>query len=88
MKDKDIDRMLSTLPKNVELMLCPMKNKRGMAVKEMIKAAERNRNMYRSFESIENAIKNIDKQKTLITGSFYCVSEARKIMKMEGSEEN
>ena len=65
-----------------------MKNKRGMAVKEMIKAAERNQNIYRSFESIENAIKTIDNQKTLITGSFYCVSEARKIMKMEGSEEN
>ena len=88
MKDKDVDRMLSTLPKNVELMLCPMKNKRGMAVKEMIKAAERNRNIYGSFESIENAIKTIEKQKTLITGSFYCVSEARKIVKMKGSEEN
>ena len=88
MKDKDVDRMLSTLPGNVELLLCPMKNKRGMSVKDMIKAAERNQNKYRSFESIKNAIENIDKQKTLITGSFYCVSEAREIMKMEGSEED
>ena len=36
-----------------------MKNKRGMTVKKMIKAAEHNRNRYRSFESIENAIKTI-----------------------------
>jgi len=88
MKDKDVDRMLSTLPGNVELLLCPMKNKRGMGVKDMIKAAERNQNKYRSFESIKNAIESIDKQKTLITGSFYCVSEAREIMKMEGSKED
>ena len=39
-------------------------------------------------KELTSAIKTIDKQKTLITGSFYCVSEARKIMKMEGSEES
>ena len=87
MKDKDVKRMISTMPKNVELLLSPMKNKRGMAVKEMIKAAELNQNKYRSYDSIEDAIKSIDDEKTLITGSFYCVSEAREIMKMDGSGE-
>ena len=87
MEDKDVERMISTMPKSVELLLSPMKNKRGMAVKEMIKAAELNQNKYRSYDSIEDAIKSIDDEKTLITGSFYCVSEAREIMKMDGSGE-
>ena len=88
MEDKDVGGMLSLFPDNIELFVCGIKNERGMNTKEIIANAERNKIECRSFESVEKAIEDVGTKKTLITGSFYCVSEARVKLKMKGSEEN
>ena len=87
MKDKDIKGMLSLFPRKIELFACDLKNERGMNAKDIVAIAEQNGIRCRTFESVERAIDNTEGRKTMVTGSFYCVSEAREKLKMRGSEE-
>ena len=46
-----------------------------------------NENPYGPSENVRNAINSVNSEKTLITGSFYTVSESRENFKLDGNSE-
>ena len=87
LQDKDIAAFVSKLPLNSTILACNLNNQRG-ATSEEIYAICKDRNLKcRQFSNVKEAILSIKNEKTLITGSFYTVSEARTHFKLEGYSE-
>ena len=87
LQDKDIVSFVSKLPLNSTILACNLDSKRS-ASSEYISAICKKKNIKcRQFASVKEAILAIKDEKTLITGSFYTVSEARTHFKLEGYSE-
>ncbi len=87
LKDKDIGTFVSKLPLNSTILACNLNNERS-TTSEYISAICKKKNIKcRQFASVKEAILSIKDEKTLITGSFYAVSEARTHFKLEGYSE-
>ena len=87
LQDKDIAAFVSKLPLNSTILACNIDSQRS-ATSEEIHAICKDRNLKcRQFSNVKEAILSIKNEKTLITGSFYTVSEARAHFKLEGYSE-
>ena len=87
LQDKDIAAFVSKLPLNSTILACNLDSQRS-ATSEEIHAICKDRNLKcKQFSNVKEAILSIKNEKTLITGSFYTVSEARAHFKLEGYSE-
>ena len=87
LKDKDIESFVSELPKNCTVLACNLGSERS-AKPEYISAICAKLNITcEQHESVAEAILSLNDEKTLITGSFYTVAEARAHFKLEGYSE-
>ena len=87
LQDKDITAFISKLPLNSTILACNLDCQRS-ATSEKIYAICKDKNLKcKQFPNVKEAILSIKNEKTLITGSFYTVSEARAHFKLESYSE-
>ena len=87
MKDKDIKNIIGCLPKKCEILVCNLKTERSASSDELAAVCQNLGYNYKKFNNIKQAMEYSKHHKTLITGSFYTVSEAREYLKLEGHSE-
>tara|TARA_B100001250_G_scaffold345085_1_gene314347 strand:- start:2245 stop:3345 length:1101 start_codon:yes stop_codon:yes gene_type:complete len=87
LKDKDILAFVSKLPLNSTILACNLKTDRSADSKDIYDLCKKRNIKCKQFENVKEAILSIKNEKTLITGSFYTVSEARTYFKLEGYSE-
>ena len=87
MKDKDIEGIIKCLPKKCEILITNLKTERSAKNSELALICKNLGYYCKEFESVKLAIDYAKNNKTLITGSFYTVSEARKCFKLKGHSE-
>ena len=86
-KDKDIEGIIKCLPKKCEILVTNLKTERSAKNSELALICKNLGYYCKEFESVKLAIDYAKNNKTLITGSFYTVSEARKCFKLKGHSE-
>ena len=87
MKDKDIRGIISSLPENCEILTCNLKTERSAKSHDLAKICRELGYQYKEFNNIKKAMKYSDNYKTLVTGSFHTISEARKYLNLKGHSE-
>ena len=87
MKDKDIEGIISYLPKDCEILVCNLKTERAANSNELASVCAKLGYKHRQFSSVQEAMEYSENKKTLVTGSFYTVSEARKYLQLKGHSE-
>jgi len=87
MKDKDIESIVKCLPKECEILVTNLKTERSAKKSDLALICRNLGYNCKEFENVELAIEYANNDKTLITGSFYTVSEAREYFKLEGHSE-
>ena len=87
MKDKDIRGIISSLPKNCEILACNLETERSAKSHDLAIICQELGYECREFNNVQNALKYSDNYRTLVTGSFYTISEARKYLKLKGHSE-
>lgn len=87
MKDKDIENIVNELPKESEILICNLSTERSASNKEIAKVCEKLDYKFRIFSNVESAMRHAKNRRTLVTGSFYTVSEAREFLELEGHSE-
>ena len=87
MKDKDIEDIISCLPKKCEILACNLETERSARTDELATICQNLGYNCKKFNNVKQAMEYSKHHKTLITGSFYTVSEARKYLKLEGHSE-
>tara|TARA_B100000029_G_scaffold47482_1_gene43571 strand:- start:45 stop:1148 length:1104 start_codon:yes stop_codon:yes gene_type:complete len=87
MKDKDIESMISHLPKTCEIFVCNLKTERAADSNELARICAKLGYKHRQFNSVKKAMEFTENKRTLVTGSFYTVSEARKYLQLNGHSE-
>jgi len=75
------------LPLNSTILACNLKTDRSADSKDIYDLCKKRNIKCKQFENVKEAILSIKNEKTLITGSFYTVSEARTYFKLEGYSE-
>ena len=84
LQDKDIVTFVSKLPINSTVLACNLNNDRSATSEYIYAICKKNNTKCKQFANVRDAILSIKDEKTLITGSFYTVSEARTHFKLEG----
>ena len=87
LKDKDIITFVSKLPLNSTILACNLNNERSTTSEHISDICKKKNIKCKQFATVKEAILSIKDEKTLITGSFYTVSEARTHFKLEGYSE-
>ena len=87
LKDKDIRNFISRLPKSSTILGCNIQSERSATSNYINKICKELDLKCIKFNSVKEAILSVNKEKTLITGSFYTVSDARNYFKLEGYSE-
>ena len=87
LKDKDIVSFVSKLPLNSTILACNLNNERSTTSEYIYTVCKKKNIKCKQFPNVKEAILSIKNEKTLITGSFYTVSEARTHFKLEGYSE-
>ena len=87
LKDKDLKNIISSLPKNSEILACNLKTKRALPNWKLIEICNKYGYKNRKFETVMDAMKYSTGSKTLVTGSFYTISAAREYLELEGHDE-
>ena len=87
MKDKDIGGIISSLPTNCEILACNLETERSAKSCDLATICQELGYECREFNNIKKAMKYSENYKTLVTGSFYTISEARKYLRLEGHSE-
>lgn len=87
LQDKDIEAFISKLPLNSTILACNLDSERSASSEYIYNICKKRNMQCKSFSSVKDAILSIKNERTLITGSFYTVSEARIYFKLEGYSE-
>ncbi len=87
MKDKDIKGIIEYLPKKCEILVCNLKTERSANNKDLALFCKILGYKFKKFDSIKQAMKYANNNKTLVTGSFHTVCEAREYLKLKGYSE-
>jgi len=87
LKDKDIESFISNLPKKCTILICNLNTERGAKTEYIADICKKLNLEYETFVNINEAISSIKNEKTLVTGSFYTVAEARAHFKLKGHSE-
>ena len=87
LKDKKIESFVNEIPRDCMILACGLGSERSASSKQIYDICTKLGIKCRQFENVKDAISYVKNENTLITGSFYTVSEARKHFKLEGSSE-
>ena len=87
MNDKDIEKFICELPNDCVVLACNLVSERGATSREIADICKKKNIMCKQYENVRKAIETVNSEKTLITGSFYTVSEAREYFKLDGYSE-
>ena len=87
MKDKDIRGIIGSLPKNCEILACNLETERSAKTPDLAIICKKLGYECREFNNIKKAMKYSENYKTLVTGSFHTISEARKYLNLKGHSE-
>ena len=87
MKDKDIKNIINCLPKKCEILVCNLETERSASSDELATICQNLGYNYKKFNNVKQAMEYSKHYKTLITGSFYTISEAREYLKLKGHSE-
>ncbi len=87
LKDKDIRGFISVLPRNSTILACDIQSERSATSNYISKICRELDIKCIKFNNVREAILSVKKERTLITGSFYTVSDARNYFKLEGYSE-
>ncbi|MAW93012.1 MAG: hypothetical protein CMA32_00780 [Euryarchaeota archaeon] len=87
LEDKNIKDMVKMLPKKINLMACDLPTERAISAKKLSEIARSMQYCCSEYDNVKEAMKDAKKMKTLVTGSFYTVSEARKYLSLKGHSE-
>ena len=87
LKDKDIEKFICELPSDCVVLACNLESERSATSMEIADICKKKNIMCKQYQNVRDAIKSINGEKTLITGSFYTVSEAREYFKLDGYSE-
>jgi len=87
MKDKDIRGIISSLPKKCEILACNLETERSAKSPDLAMICQELGYECREFNNIKKAMKYSENYKTLVTGSFHTISEARKYLNLKGHSE-
>ena len=87
LKEKDIGTFVSKLPRNSTVLACNLNNERSATSEQICAICKKYNIKCKEYANVKDAILSIKDEKTLITGSFYTVSEARTCFKLEGDSE-
>ena len=87
MKDKDIKNIINCLPKKCEILVCSLETERSASSDELATICQNLGYNYKKFNNVKQAMEYSKNYKTLITGSFYTISEAREYLKLKGHSE-
>ena len=85
--DKDIEAFIAKLPADCTVSACNLNSERSASSDYIYEICDQLNVKCRKFKSVKDAISSSTGEKTLITGSFYTVSEAREHFKLEGYSE-
>ena len=87
LNDKDIEKFICELPNDCVVLACNLDSERSATSREIANICKKKNIMCKQYESVRKAIESVNREKTLITGSFYTVSEAREYFKLDGYSE-
>ena len=87
LNDKDIEKFICELPNDCVVLACNLDSERSATSREIANICKKKNIMCKQYESERKAIESVNREKTLITGSFYTVSEAREYFKLDGYSE-
>lgn len=87
LKDKDIETFVSELPKNCTVLACNLGSERSATSEHISIVCGKLGIKCEQYGSVDEAILSVNGEKTLITGSFYTVAEARTYFKLKGYSE-
>ena len=87
LKDKDIETFILELPSNSVILACNVESERSSSPEEIYEICRRLNIKCKKYINVSEAISSVKGEKTLITGSFYTVSEAREYFKLDGYSE-
>ena len=87
LSDKNAEKIFQTLPIKANVMVCNLPTSRSYSSQELYKIAKKMNYKCSKYDCVEEAMKEAKEQKTLVTGSFYTVSEGRQYLELEGHSE-
>jgi len=87
LSDKNAKNIFKSLPEKANMMVCNLPTSRSYSSQELYKIAKEMNCKCSEYDCVEEAMKKAKKQKTLVTGSFYTVSEGRQYLELEGHRE-
>jgi folylpolyglutamate synthase/dihydropteroate synthase len=87
LKDKNAIDMIKLLPQKTNLMACNLPTERGISSEKLGEMARNIGYDCSEYNNVKEAMKSAKDQKTLVTGSFYTVSEARYYLELKGHSE-
>ena len=87
LKDKDIDKFVYELPDDCVVLACNLDSERSATSREITDICKKKNILCKQYENVRKAIESVNSERTLITGSFYTVSEAREYFKLDGYSE-
>ena len=87
LEDKKVKDIIRILPQRAKLMACNLPTKRGISAKKLSEIARDMGYHCSEYSSVKEAMKDVKKMKTLVTGSFYTVSDARQYLNLKGHSE-
>jgi len=87
LNDKDIEKFICELPDDCLVMACNLNSERSATSGEIADICKKKNIMCKQYENVTKAIESVNSERTLITGSFYTVSEAREYFKLDGYSE-
>lgn len=87
LKDKDIEKFVYELPGSCVVLACGLDSERSATPIEIADICKKRNIACEQYENVREAIKSVNSERTLITGSFYTVSEAREYFKLDGYSE-
>jgi dihydrofolate synthase/folylpolyglutamate synthase len=87
LEDKNASDIIKKLPQRANIMVCNLPTERGTSSQKLSKIARNMKYRCSEYNSVKEAMENAKEQKTLITGSFYTVSEGRNYLELKGHRE-
>jgi folylpolyglutamate synthase/dihydropteroate synthase len=87
LEDKNVKDIIRILPQRAKLMACNLPTERGISAEKLNEIARDMGYQCSEYGSVKEAMKDVKKMKTLVTGSFYTVSDARQHLNLKGHSE-
>mgnify|MGYP001567387351 CR=1 FL=1 len=87
LSDKNAKNILKILPTKANIIVCNLSTPRSISSQELYGIAKKLKYRCSEYDSVKEAMDSVKGQKTLVTGSFYTVSEGRQYLNLKGHRE-